>query len=32
MYNLWNFIKDEWKTIVISAATTVVVRLLGEIL
>ena len=28
MYNLWDFIRKEWKTIVIAAATTVVVRLL----
>lgn len=28
MYTIWDFIKDEWKTIAVSAATTIVVRLL----
>lgn len=28
MYTIWDFIKDEWKTIVVSAATTIAVRLL----
>ena len=28
MYTIWDFIKDEWKTIVVSAAVTIVMRLL----
>lgn len=28
MYTLWDFIKDEWKTIAVSAAVTIVMRLL----
>ena len=28
MYTIWDFIKDEWKTIAVSAAVTIVMRLL----